>query len=142
MRTYPQDSPQAAARIVAIAALADGHMCSTEARLMESVAFAKALGLQAGEWHAVLRSYCEDVLAYEPMGWSAAIADSPMIASLLAEVRDPILRRTVVDLCAAVANADSHLAPGESIILKAAAEQWGLVTPESRCRPAPARGEG
>ena len=133
MRTYPQDSPQAAARIIAMAALADGHMCSTEAERLGHVA--NALGLQDGEWQTVLRNYCEDVLLNAPLGWSSLTADTPMIAALLGEIQDPSLRRTVVNLCAAVAAADFHHAEGESIVLKTAQAQWGFEpTPLSQDR--------
>lgn len=124
VRTYPQDSPQAAARIVAMAALADGHMCSSEAERLTGVA--ATLGLQSAEWQTVLRSFCEDVLVNAPLGWSSANLDAPTIAALLGEIRDPALRRTVVDLCAAIVAADSHHAEGESLVLKAAKTHWRM----------------
>lgn len=132
MRTYPQDSPQAAARIVAMAALADGHMCNAETeRLLNQVGVSQALGLTPSECETVLRAYCEDVLLNSPLGWCALSADAPMIAVLLGEIQDLALRRTVIDLCVAVAEADAHRAPGESIVLEAAAAHWGLAAKTS-----------
>jgi hypothetical protein len=129
MRTYPQDSPQAAARIVAMAALADGHLCSTEAEKL-NLSVSIALKLQKGEWHTVLRDYCEDRLATSNGRWSSLTPDDPMIATLLGEIQDPELRRTIVCLCAVVTEADSHRADAESVVMQVAAAQWGVTRAE------------
>ena len=127
MRTYPQDSPRAAARIVAMAALADGHLCSSEVERLDGLDITSALRLQPGEWQSVLRHYCEDVLVNTPSGWTSLTQDAPMIVALLGEIQDPGLRRTIVRVCAAIADADAHRADGESIVLQAAAAQWGVT---------------
>ncbi|MFY7941208.1 MAG: hypothetical protein ACOVOX_09895, partial [Burkholderiaceae bacterium] len=38
MRHYPQNSPQASARILSLAALADGHLCKVEIDVMDGLA--------------------------------------------------------------------------------------------------------
>ena len=48
MRTYPNNSPQAAARIVALAMLADGHLCKTELDLLERMDAIARLGSNLG----------------------------------------------------------------------------------------------
>lgn len=127
MRTYPQDSPQAAARIVAMAALADGHLCSSEVERLDGLGITSALRLPPGEWPTVLRHYCEDLLVNAPSGWTSLTKDAPMIGALLGEIQDPSLRRTILRVCAAIADADAHRAEGESIVMQAAAAQWGVT---------------
>ena len=62
MRTYPTDSPQAAARIVALTLVADGHVCKTEFDVLERVGAYGQLGLDHDEMQAVLQGFCEDLL--------------------------------------------------------------------------------
>ena len=44
----------------------------------------------------------------------------------MAEVDEPALRARVLSLCMSVVQADGHVAEGESIVLGAAVEHWGL----------------
>ena len=58
MRTYPCNSPQAAARIVALTVLADRDICKTELELLDRLAVHEQLGLDREEFHNVLDSLC------------------------------------------------------------------------------------
>lgn len=110
-----------------MAALADGHLCSSEVERLDGLGVTSALRLQPGEWQSVLRHYCEDLLVNAPSGWTSLTQDAPMIVALLGEIQDPGLRRTIVRVCAAIADADSHRADGESIVMQAAAAQWRVT---------------
>lgn len=127
MRTYPQNSPRAAARIVALAMVADGNMCKTEIDTLDLLGAHDALGLDKGEFHAVVHTFCDDLLAaaHSSAGDMCRV-DPKTLAELMAEISDPALRRKVVGLCVAVVEADGHVAEGESIVLGAAVEHWGL----------------
>ena len=127
MRTYPHNSPQAAARIVALASLADGHLCQTELDVLERLDAHRQLGLTRPELHAVMRDFCEDLLATSHASWADACRVDPRtLDALMAEVDEPALRRSVLRLCIAVVEADENVADGESMVLIAAVEQWGL----------------
>ncbi len=127
MRTYPNNSPQAAARIIALATLADGHLCKTELDALESVDVQKQLGLSPGELHGIVHTLCEDLLASAQGDWEAACRIDPgTFAALLAEIDDPVLRATILRLCLTVFAADEHLADGERVILTAVVAHWGL----------------
>ena len=39
MRSYPRNSPEAAARIVALVLISDGHVCSSEQRVKKIMNF-------------------------------------------------------------------------------------------------------
>ena len=56
----------------------------------------------------------------------ACRVDACTLAGLLAEVDDPALRLAVLQLCIQVVEADGHLAEGESLLLVAIVEHWGL----------------
>lgn len=137
MRTYPNNSPQAAARIVALTMLADGHLCKSELDVLERLDGHSQLGLAPAELHAVVHALCEDLLATSHQNWQAACrVDAGTLAELLAEIDDPDLRVTVLGLCAAVAVADRQMATGEIGVLTAAFEQWKLPRDVVRPRPA------
>ena len=127
MRTYPNNSPQAAARIVALAMLADGNVCKGELDALDQLGVHDQLGLQPEEFHLVVHAFCEDLLAASRPTWADACGVDPrMLAELMAEVDDPQLRLKVLRLCVSVVEADGHLAEGESIAIGAAVEHWGL----------------
>jgi hypothetical protein len=127
MRTYPNNSPQAAARIVALAMLADGHLCKVEIDELDRLGAHAQLGLLPDEFHSVVHGICDDLLSVARLTWvDACCVDRRMLAELMAEVDDPVLRRKVLRLCISVAEADGHVAESESHIILAAMEYWGL----------------
>ncbi|HBY64031.1 MAG TPA: hypothetical protein DEH78_29770 [Solibacterales bacterium] len=127
MRTYPDNSPQAAARIVALAMLADGNLCKAEVDELERLGFHAQLGLPPDALHVIVHDLCEDLLSAAHLTWGDACRVDPRtLAGLLCEVDDPRLRLKVLRLCVAVVEADGHVADGESIVLVTAVEHWGL----------------
>jgi hypothetical protein len=127
MRTYPTNSPQAAGRIVAMALLADGHLSRAELDLLDRLDVHRQLGLARTELHTVVHGFCEDLLASANGGWADACrVDRATLYGLLAEIDAPALRLRVLQMCADVVEADNHVAEGESTLLRAAIDHWGL----------------
>ena len=127
MRTYPIDSPHAAARIVALTLVADGHVSDTELAVLDRVGAYQQLGLDRPTMQVVLGTFCEDLLLARHATWDDACRIDPRtLQQLMAEIESPVLRMTVLRVCVAVAEADDHVADGESLVLVAAVEQWGL----------------
>lgn len=127
MRTYPNNSPQAATRIVALAMLADGQVCKAETDVLDRLRAHEQLGLRPDELHSIVHSMCDDMLSPAELAWADACQIDPQtLAKLMAEIDDSGLRLKVLGLCVAVAEADGHVVEGEAIVLRAAVEQWGL----------------
>lgn len=127
MRTYPANSPQSAARIVALTLVADGHVSSAELDVLERLGGYARLGISRDAMHQVLQEFCEDLLQSRHSQWTDACRLDPWtVGKLMAEVDDPALRLAVLRLCVAVAEADEHVADAESIVLVSAVENWGL----------------
>lgn len=127
MRPYTTNSSEAAARIVALALLADGNITQAELEVLAQQDAYRQLGLKPSELQAVLRDLCEDLLCSAHLTWSEACRIDPRaLANLMAEIDDPALCRTVLNLCLQVVDADDHVTEGESIVLNAAVEHWGL----------------
>lgn len=127
MRTYPCNSSQAAARIVALTVLADREIGQAELDLLDRLAVHEQLGLDRQSFHAVLDSFCEDLLSSEQLRWADKCpVDDSTLAGFMGEIEDPSLRRRLLRLCIEVAEADGQVDDGESIVLTAAVEHWGL----------------
>lgn len=127
MRKYSQNSPQAAARIVALTLVADGDVGQAELALLDELVVHQQLGLTRQALHVVIDRFCEDLLSSKQLAWAEACpVDEYTLASLMGEIDDPALRRKVLDLCARLAMVDDHVAEGESMVLSAALAHWGL----------------
>ncbi|MDO9234455.1 MAG: TerB family tellurite resistance protein [Aquabacterium sp.] len=127
MRAYPVNSPQAAARIVALTVVADGNIGLTEINLLDKLAVHEQLGLPRHEFQALLDTFCEDFLASgQVKGADVCPVDERTLADLMGEIQDRGLRLKLLRLCVALAECDAHVAEGESIVLVAAVEHWGL----------------
>ena len=128
MRAYPADSPEAAARLVSMVALADGHLCSRELALLEKIGKAGLLGLSRERLHAVLRDYCQDMQLYAAYDWAEAGRLLPeTLDAVLAEVRNPALRAQLLQLCAEVVDADAHWSDAERYALDKLRARWQAV---------------
>jgi uncharacterized tellurite resistance protein B-like protein len=137
MRHYPRNSPQAAGRILALALLSDGHLSKRELDTLDRLNAHAVLGLQQAELHSVVHGFCEDLLSTMHLSWGGACqVDQATLAALMADIDDPALRRTLIDLCLAIVDADDHVAEGESLMLTAAISHWGLHRDMLTARPA------
>jgi hypothetical protein len=128
VRSYPHNSPEAAARIVALVLISDGHVCSSEFDILKQLGAERELGLEPQLLPHIVHTLCEELLA---SGYATGSlmdnVDDSTLASLMAEISDPALQRTVLRLSLAAARADGHLADGEAVVLKAAQHHWQLV---------------
>lgn len=127
MRYYPKNSPQAAARIVALTLIADGDVGQAELALLDEQEVHQQLGLERDALHAVIDTFCEDLLSSHQLAWADACpVDEYVLEELMGDIDDPALRRKVLGLCVRLAEIDDRVAEGESIVLIAAVAHWGL----------------
>lgn len=127
MRTYPQDSPRSVARLVALAMLADGHVCSREFAALERAQAQLANGLSRPELQKLLQELCEDLMLSGQLGSMGGVhLDADTLAGLMSEVEDPKLRLAVVEAWVSAIDADEHRADAEAEVLRAAERCWGI----------------
>lgn len=131
MRNYPRNSPEAAARIVALVLVSDGHACRSEMDAVDKANAVEELGLGPDAFRTVLRTLCEDLLTGASSGLMLSGVDAEGLRSIMAEVDDEDLQRKILKLSVAVAAADAYLAEGESVVLEAALQLWRLSPPAS-----------
>ena len=81
MRSYPHNSPQAAARIVALTMLADGNLSHDEFMALEHQQMAAQFGLLPSELMEVLYDCCEDLQSSPGLSWDEVcqLRDAPQV---------------------------------------------------------------
>lgn len=127
MRKYAKNSPEAAARIVALTLVADGDIGTAELALLDQADVCQQLGLERDALHAVIDDFCADLLSSKQLHWADACpVDEYTLAELMADIDSPWLRSKVLDLCIRLAEVDDQIAEGESVVLSAAVAHWSL----------------
>ena len=66
MRNYLPNSPEAAARIVALVLISDGNVCQSEIDTLRQLEIEQNLGLAPGAFANVVKDLCEDLLMGAP----------------------------------------------------------------------------
>ena len=136
MRSYPLNSPQAAARIVALALLADGRLDTEEILMLDYLNAHEQLGLSVNQLDAVVEAFRQDLDVGHAPGWlEDGLVDPRTMAGLMAEIDDPAMQRQVLRLCISVAEADGLVGESESLVLGATVEHWGLQREMLRQQP-------
>lgn len=127
MRHYPSNSPEAAARIVALTMLADGQLSRAELAHADRLQIHQTLGLDRAGLRRVIHEVCEDLLDEAHLAWVDTCRVTPRtLQELMADIDDPALQRSVASLCVQMAEADGRVAEGEAALLMAAVEHWNL----------------
>lgn len=125
LRSYPRNSPEAAARIVALALIANGRIKAVETAALDALQANERLGLTRLQWHAVIQDLCADLLGPARCGDAVCISGD-LLCGMLDDIDDVTTRSLVLRLCSAVVHADRQVDDGESFVLLAAIERWGL----------------
>ncbi len=125
MRHYPLNSPEAAARIVAMALLADGNVSKLELDALDKLKAHEALGLERQAMISVLQALCEDLYAGMNASWcDGGPIDQRTLEAVLDDVQDPALQEVVIDICRTLIEADHWVSHGESLLLNAVVSRW------------------
>lgn len=123
MQTYRTNSPQAAARLVAMALVSDGQYALSELQALDRLDAAQRLGLSTEAFQAVIDRFCQELLQASGGVWTGVV-DNATRARLMAEVTDPTLQDLIVQQCEALMLADGHLAGGEIALIDALSARW------------------
>lgn len=132
MRSYPRNSPEAAARIVALVLISDGHVCSSEFDILKKLDAERELGLEPLLLPHIVHTLCEELLlgGYVTGSLMDNVDDSTLASLMAEDASDPALQRTVLRLSLAAVRADGHLAEGETVVMEAARHHWQMVDGE------------
>lgn len=127
MRHYRPNSPEATARVIALALLADGAIDLSELKALEQDDIVVRLDIDQAGFDRVVQEFCEDMLTYaHRMPLSHIELGAETIADLLDEIRDPSLQRKVLRAMLDIVNADGRLADGEAVLVSQAMKLWSI----------------
>jgi hypothetical protein len=127
MRHYPSDSPQAMARLLVLALLADGLIDTSELDLLDDKRTIASLGLDSAGFDEVFYGFCADMLRTgQRMTSDRLDLDEDTIDRMLDEVRDPLLQKKTLRAMMDIVHADRQLAGGEAALFARALKRWAL----------------
>lgn len=128
MRHYETDSPHAAARIIALALLADGGLDQAELEAVSAMRLLGRLGLDDDAFDELVRDYCHDLELSTPHFDAARLHPAgEVVDALLDEIRDPQLRAVLLDAMQQIIAADGIETEREVEFLASALRQWGIT---------------
>lgn len=124
-RKYQANSPEAKARLIALALLADGRLDDQELiELARRNAFAR-LGLSRDDFFQVLYDFCADVSTTPNRGDSYLLAPGTL-ENMFAEVTEAAERKALLNVIFDVIRSDGRLALGEARLFWNAVDAWQL----------------
>jgi uncharacterized tellurite resistance protein B-like protein len=127
MRTYPVNSPEAMARIVALSMLVDGGLDQSELDVVSRYGIVERLGLSDDEFEKIVHHLCEDMLQCADGAHFGQIEiANPAIDRILAEIKDLQLRKQLLRIMVAIVDADDMLSDGEAVLIERALQCWML----------------
>ena len=125
MRSYLRNSPEAAARVVALVLISDGHVSRSEFDALNTLDGVRDLGLEPRHMPGIVQTLCEDLLMAGFDGRSIlSHLDDSALHAMITEVDEPHLQARVLRVAASVAHADLHLSDGESAMLDVISRIW------------------
>ncbi|MBL8388307.1 MAG: TerB family tellurite resistance protein [Hydrogenophaga sp.] len=123
MKAYSVNSPEAAARVLAMAMLADGQYSMTEIRSLDRQNAPARLGLTPEAFKAVVDDFCQDLLVAGGGQWTGTV-DPAVRDQLMGEIDDRALQDLILLQCETLMLSDGHLADGEVELLDALSAAW------------------
>ena len=131
LRAYVPDSPQAKARLVVLAMLADGRLDDVELDGLDRNGTLSSIGISREDFFAVLYDVCADVESF-PRGRGEYVLTPAVLHSLLSEVSDGEGRQKLLRLIFDVIRSDGRLAKGEAALFWQAVDTWNFRAAETR----------
>lgn len=127
LRAYPADSPQAAARVLVLALLADGSIDWSELSVLARRGTLQHLGISEAAFDEVIHALCADLLVDRAAASGGyLVLGRKLLARILGDIGDPGLQRQLLRGVLDIVHADGELAGGEAVLLSVAAECWQI----------------
>jgi DnaJ-domain-containing protein 1 len=125
MRAYPKNSPEALARVIAMAMITDGELDNHELETLDRYEIHRAVGLSRDDFVQVVLDYCRDLLS-TARSHSINMLEAGRLNFVLDHVTDPGLRLIACSATLVLSKADGQLSTPEQSLLRHMLEHWGL----------------
>lgn len=126
MKTYPIDSPQAVARLIAMVMITDARLDDRELDALERLDMLRMIGLSREEFSAVVKAYCEELVAAGSPDGKVDLMDRARIDAIVDAVQDPRKRLDAASMALVVMKADGTFHDAELALLRYTLERWGM----------------
>lgn len=129
MRTYPENSSDALARIMSVAIFADGSPDPRELSLAQSPAIQARLGYDSTQFQRVMAEFCADLADLRPPGSDVIAVTPETVGRLLDEITDPAKQAVACRSVFEVICADRRAHAAETGILREMVRHWDASPP-------------
>ncbi|MDD3353973.1 hypothetical protein [Zoogloea sp.] len=129
MRSYPINSPDALARLVAMAILADGHLDNREVDWIRHNDTLALLGVDQDTLTQVLLDCCRDVIN-EAEQERVFLLEEARLSRLAGDLTDRSLQKVALSVMLIVAKSDGDVSDGEQSLLRFLMSRWGFTLEE------------
>ena len=129
MRTYPRNSPEAMARIIALILLADGELDDGEVEMLDDLGVYDRLGVSRKTFIRVVQEYFEDLL-HDDTGDRIRLLDAKRLDVVLDGVDDDKKRVDLAAMMLSLISADGNMNDAELATLRHVLVHWGLTLEE------------
>ncbi len=126
MRSYPTNSPEALARLVAMAILADGRLDNREVDWIKHNDTAALLGVDRDTLIQVLLDCCRDVMN-EAEQERVFLLEDHRLARLADDLTDPALQKVALSAMLILAKSDGSVSEGEETLLRFLMSRWSIA---------------
>jgi hypothetical protein len=123
---YPDNSPEALLRVIAMFIVSDGEVADDELDICERLGVLTAVGGDRETFAGVFDAYCDDLIAHAGTRRLVALADTDWVQAVLAPVTDPESRRLLGQTLLVVARSDGWFADAELKVVRQMLDHWGL----------------
>jgi tellurite resistance protein len=126
LTAYPENSPEAMLRVVALFVVSDGELADQEMDTLETLGVLQTLGVDRERFALVFDAYCDDLIAHAGTARYVAVADPDWVDAVLAPITDPDRQRYLASILLLVARADGYFADAELSVYRRLLDRWGL----------------
>jgi len=123
---YPENSPQACLRLIALFIVCDGDVAEGEIDILERLGILETLGADRDLFAQVFDAYCDDLIAHAGTSHYVGLADRDWVDSVLAGVTAPDQRRFLASALLLIARSDGYFADAELTVYRQMLDRWGL----------------
>lgn len=126
LTAYPENSPEAMLRVIALFVVSDGELADQEMDTLETLGVLQTLGVDRERFALVFDAYCDDLIAHAGTARYVGVADPDWVDAVLAPITDPDRRRYLASILLLVARADGYFADAELRVFRRLLDRWGL----------------
>ncbi len=120
------DSPQAMARVLALALIADTRLTPEEVTALDELNVCERIGLTRSEFMALAKGFCAELSQRMGPADSLRLSDPLLVDEVLGRVRNYGLRLLVARLTAGLIVADGRVSGVERRLYQHMLARWGL----------------